>query len=196
MTAASGTIVSTAQFGTNADTTSGKVQVAPVTLKKILSLVSNTVAIQSGTNVPASAKIAYDLYTFSAYLTNATGFSYNLSGILSPRIDDIATSLRSNGTASSSENDLAAMELDVKGTASDGLDYEFNVYGLGNISGVLNSSTGNAHLSMSLSNGAGYGQARSSADGVSKGGFSLSGSGTVPADAQNEPYSVFWWNNQ
>ncbi|PWU19738.1 MAG: hypothetical protein C5B50_05810 [Verrucomicrobia bacterium] len=196
LTSANGMISGTPLFGGDASSTSSKVQAAPVNLKNILSLVSNTVAKASRTNVPANVKIAYDPFTFTAYLTNVGGYFYNLSGILSLRIDDIATSFRTNGASSNaSENDLAIMELDVKGTAPDGSSYEFDIYGLGNIMASLNFSTGSGRLTMSLSNGAGYGQVKDSADGVSKGGFMFMGSGTIPDSAKNQPYSVFWWNN-
>src|SRR5438445_638213 len=72
LTSASGTITATAHYGMTSDTTSNKVEIGSVNLKKILTVVSNEVFIQtSGTNTPtADAKIAYDPYLFVTYLTN------------------------------------------------------------------------------------------------------------------------------
>src|SRR5207249_6042455 len=69
---ANGTITATAHYDATSDTTSNHVEIGSINLKKILTLVSNEVILEtSGTNIPpADAKIAFDPYEFTTYLTN------------------------------------------------------------------------------------------------------------------------------
>ena len=203
--AANGTITATAHYDATSDTTSNRFEIGAVNLKKIITLVSNEVFLEtSGTNPPpADAKIAIDPFQFIAaqgqvatYLTNSSGYYYNLfqgsSHIVRFTINNVATSFRgtSNG---GTENDIIFVRLTVSATGPDGEFYDFDIRGSGTLIASLNGQTGIANVTISLSNGSGFGEWKSSDDGVSKGGFTLKGSG-VPAVA--EPYSVFWWNNQ
>jgi hypothetical protein len=189
----SGTITSTGVAGTSNTATR-----SAIVLKNFMLVVSNQVVLNAGPTPPANATIAVDPYvynstltTFLVYLTNSTGYYYDLStnGIAFFNISDMATTLKNAGV---SESDTLYMELNILGTGPDGYDYNFDVLGSGKLSAGTSVKTGIVKTTISLGNGAGPGEYKNSDDGVSGGGFSLLGSGTPPVD---EPYSTWWYDN-
>jgi hypothetical protein len=192
LTSLSGTITSTASYGSSNTTTSNKVVTVSVTLAKMLTVVSNQVFLDTAASPPADAKIVFEPVTLELYLTNSSGYYRSLSthreGSL--RIRDLATTFSTNGLL---ENDRLVAELDLYGTGPDGLYYEFDVRGAASLNVPVNVFTGVANMSISMgNNGSGYGSYKSSSDGVSVGGFTFKASGVPDWPAA---YSVYWWNN-
>ncbi|MDB6026981.1 MAG: hypothetical protein JWM68_3204 [Verrucomicrobiales bacterium] len=187
-----GTLTTTAQYGSTADTTSNRVTIATVTLKQAMSVISNTVTTASGTNVPADAKVAYNPYTGITYLTNSSGYFYDLStpGTAKAQLEDIATSFhKTTLPPGGTETDTIVLWFRVSGTGTDGKAYYFSIYGKGRLTFSIANSTGRGPMTIS-GNGADYGRYKSSDDGVGNGTVSFSGSGTP--EWGNNPFSVWW----
>lgn len=179
LTSASGTISYTPTYSNLSSSNATRMSIVAVNLKRIMTVVSNQVFLNDATIVPKDAVIAYDPFTGSAYLTNTTGFFHNVAGIVSISLSDIATSFRksSNGVT---ENDKILNSLRVRGTAPDGLYFEFRVQGRGILLFSADKNN-NSSMSISLPQGAGYGADKgsdSTGDGVSSGGFAFKGKGT------------------
>lgn len=196
LVALSGTITSTAVYGNSANTTTNKAKVVAVNLKQVLTVVSNEISLRtSGTNAPpANSRIAFDQYTFQIYVTNNTGYFYDISAFARVRIDEIATNFRQVGENGGSENDVLTIQFYVYGRGTDGLNYEFSIKGRG---AIVYSVNGTTHKGTMIFKGSGsdYGEYKSSGadgDGVTTGSVVFSGSGTPEWEG---PFSVFWWNN-
>ena len=192
LTSLSGTITSTADYGSSAETTSNKVTVTAVTLKKVMLVVSNQVYLNSGgTNiVPATAKIAYNPANGTTFLTNSTGYYQSLSGIVVAYFDDIATSFHATATGGT-ESDTVIFGFYVQGTAPDGLYFYFGTWGSSRMTYSVNENTQVGVMTVSAQ-GSDYGAYKASDDGVSRGSLVFRGSGTPEWEG---PYSVAWWND-
>ena len=190
LTALSGTITSTASY---TNTMSNKVKVTAVTLKQVLTVVSNEISIRtSGTNAPpAKSRIALDPYLGQIYVTNNNGYYYNIGSFANVDIDEIATSFHQVGTNGGVEGDVLAIGLYIYGRGTDGYYYEFGVYGRGKLAYSVNGTTGRGSMILTAT-GTAYGEYKSSDDGVCTGAAVFSGSGTPEWEG---PYSVFWWND-
>src|SRR6266481_5436204 len=90
LTSASGTISSTPSYSTASNSSVAKISTVTVNLKRLMTVVSNQVFLNDATIVPKDARIAYDTVTRATYLTNTTGFSHTLSGIVTISLNDIA----------------------------------------------------------------------------------------------------------
>jgi len=185
----SGTLSVTPSYDAITNVNKAKITTASFNLKKLMTVITNQVFLYSGTNPPAGSYVVYDPYLFRAYLTNKTGYYYNLSDIVDVGIEDIATSFSGNDKGGT-ENDKCTVYIDIYGHGPDGKFYEADIYCLGSITASYKASTDTAHVSISAG-GLGYGEYQTSDDGVAKGSFSLKGSGTPPAGGI--PYSIWWW---
>ena len=155
--------------------------------------------LDDGIIVPKNVDLVFDPITGDTYLTNNLGFYYNLYDIVDAYIYDVATSFTGDFYAGS-ENDLIGVELDVYGYGPDGLYYEAEMYGTGNLTATYSgklaaiaSGKSQVKMSISLKNGSGYAEYKSSDDGVvTDGQFTFSGSGTAPSYVF--PYAYYWWD--
>jgi lipopolysaccharide export system protein LptA len=185
LTSVSGTFTVTPSYSAITDSSSAKATKASFNLKKVMVVITNQVFLNSGTNPPAGSYVVYDPYLFTTYLTNSDGYYYDLSGIVAIYIEDIATTFKGNGTGGS-ETDVTIADLDVYGQGPDGLNYEVGIYGLGSIK--VSYKTDKATVTISGS-GADEGEYQSSDYGITKGSFTLKGSGTPEWSG---PYSIYW----
>jgi hypothetical protein len=188
LTSASGTISYTPIYNNLSTSNSTHISTVAVNMRSIMTVVSNQVFLNDAVIVPKDAMIAYDPYANVTYLTNSTGFSNNLSGIVSVNLREIATSFR-QGNNGTSENDKVLVSLRVRGTAPDGLYFEINFQGRGTL--LFSADKNNkGSMAISLAQGAGYGAYKDSDDGVSSGGFAFRGKGTPEWSG---PYSTWWY---
>jgi hypothetical protein len=191
LTSASGTISYTPSYSLLSNTNVAKISTVSVSMKNLMTVVSNQVFLSSGTNqlrAPKDAMIAFDPYTDISYLTNKSGFYHNLSGIVRVDLQDIATAFKGNNNGGS-ENDKILVYLDVWGHAPDGSYFEFWVSGQGSLQYSVEKHNKDS-MSISLSNGADYGEYKSSDDGVSTGGFTFKGTGTAEWSGA---FSTWWY---
>src|SRR5487761_2502512 len=71
LTSASGTLNTTAYYGSTSSTTSNKITTASYNLKKLFMVITNQIALNSPTNpLPKDYDLVYDPYTMITYLTN------------------------------------------------------------------------------------------------------------------------------
>jgi hypothetical protein len=194
----SGTISYTPSYSDISNTNKAAYSKKSVNLKAVMSVVSNTVYLATGTTTPSDARIAFDPITDTTYLTNSSGYSYNLSvdfdfsntnNIARMELEDMATSFHSSGNGGS-ERDAVVAWFYARGYAADGYYYEIDLYGQGSLSYSADAKTGTkGSMTVSLS-GADYGEVKSSDDGVAKGSVSFKGSGTP--EWNTGPFSLWW----
>ncbi len=188
LTSVNGTITFTHTYGADATTTSNLAAKVSVNLSHVITVLSNEVFLDLGTH-PADLRIALDLYTGGLYLTNSSGFSYDLEqkGLGNFRIREIATTFSTTGVA---EQDVMLVDLSFNGREPNGQSFDFNLRGYATFK-LRSNSTGGRTISLSATKASGYGEVNSSDSGVSQGGFRAQGSGTPEWTG---PFSVFWWN--
>jgi hypothetical protein len=191
LTSLSGTITYTPHYGTNADTTTKVARVATITLKTVRTIVTNQVAVNTGTNVPANARIAFDPFTFTTYLTNGSGYFYDLGAadILDVFIDDIATTFQAT-TNGGTESDVILLEFNARGLGPNGLFTQFRTFSRARLTLDANDTTQRATMKIT-GTGSDYGEFKNSDDGVATGTITFEGSGNPEWEG---PYSVFWAN--
>jgi hypothetical protein len=188
LTSFNGTISCTRSYSAIQNTNVAKISKVAFTLKNVMTVVSNQVYLNTVSPVPANVKIAYDPYRDVTFLTNATGFYYNLDGIVITKIDDLATSFKGTNTGGS-ESDVALVSLDVVGHGTDGSLFEAKISGQGSLNYSI-SGINPGKMSLSLSGGGGYGELQNSDDGVTKGGFTFSGTGNPE---WSTAFSLWWY---
>jgi len=188
LVSASGTISYTPSYSQIQGTNVARISKVSVTMKSIMTVVSNEVFLRSQTMAPKDAVIAYDPYQDVTFLTNKSGFHYGLSGIVTVDLQDIATSFHGNPHGGS-ESDTIVISLRVYGRGPDGTYFEFYVNGQGTLQFSVDKNN-KGSMSLSLSGGADYGEYKNSDDGVSKGGFTFKGTGTPE---WSEAFSTYWY---
>src|SRR5262249_36035794 len=143
-----------------------------------------------GTSPPADMRIALDPFTGGLYLTNHSGFFYDIimNGLGDFRIRDVATTFDRTTLA---EMDTMLVDLSFNGRQPNGGSFEFTLRGCA-IFKCQRNPAGTKTVSLSCPRGTGSGQFHSSSSGVSQGSFSATGAGTPE---WNGPYSVYWWWN-
>src|SRR5262245_20221752 len=189
LTSLSGTITSTHTYGANAVTSSNVALKVAVTLRHVITVLSNEVFLDLGSNPPADMRIALDPYTGGLYLTNNAGFYYDIegNGLGNFRIRQIATTFNRTTLA---EQDVMLVDLDFNGRAPGGAGFAFSLRSYATFKCVRNAA-GITTMSLSGKKATGYGEYNSSDSGVAQGGFKANGLG-IPDWAG--PLSVFWWN--
>ncbi len=190
LTSVTGTITTTATYGANATTTSNLASKVSVTLNHVITVLSNEVFLDLGTAAPPDMHIVLDPYTGGLYLTNGSGFHYDIkgNGLGNFRIRDVATSFN---TATTVEQDAMVVDLGFNGREPNGQSFEFDLRTSARFKFTVNAS-GLGTVNLSGKGGVGYGEVNSSDSGVSFGSFTATGSG-VPE--WSGPFSVYWWNN-
>ena len=188
LTSVSGTLTVTSNYNALVGATSAKATTVSFNLKRVMTIITNQVFLNTGTNPPAGSYVAVDPYSLKTYLTNSAGYYKSLSGIVYVTVNDIATVFKGNANGGT-EKDVVNAEIDIYGHGPDGFFYEAEIIGQGTISINANRNTSTATCSIS---GVGYGEFEGSDDGVAKGSFTLSGSGTPEWSG---PYSVYWYNH-
>ena len=191
LTSLNGTITSTSSDGTNTVWTTNRTKVVSVTLKQMLTIVSNEIFLQtSGTNAPpANSRIAFDPAKTNnqIYVTNVN-YSFSLpSTNLSMSLSNIATTFRPVNPSGGSEHDTLLVSFRIAGRGLDNSNYVFGVTGKGSLVYQLRARTNSATMTISAS-GSAPGQYKSSADGISTGSIVFSGSGNPEWLG---PFSVF-----
>jgi hypothetical protein len=187
LTSLSGTFTVTSNYEAIADSDSAKATKKSFSLKEVMTVITNQVFLNTGTNPPAGSYVVYDPYLSSTYLTNTDGYYHSLSGIVYLDVYDIATTFKGNGNGGA-ESDVCVAEFYVEGHGPDGLYYEIDMdESLGSIKAAYKSD-GTAKMTIS-GKGAGYGEYQSSDEGVSSGKFTFSGTGTPEWEG---PFSVYW----
>src|SRR6267142_1944342 len=79
LTSASGTISYTPTYNNLSTSNSAHISTVAVSMKTLMTVVSNQVFLNDATIVPKDAMIAYDPYAGAVYLTNTTtGFNHTL----------------------------------------------------------------------------------------------------------------------
>jgi hypothetical protein len=192
LTSLSGTLTVTTNYSALSGAEKATVLKKSFTLKNVLTVITNTVFINSGTTPPSGSYVAYEPFTGTTYLTNNNGYFYDLgtNEIAEIGEDDIATGFKTSNTTET-ESDVTTAYLDVEGTGPDGLEYEIDIYGKGSIAATVTRKTGKATATISGS-GTDFGRYQGSSDGVAEGSFELKGTGIPEWEG---PYSVYWWNN-
>lgn len=189
LTSIHGTITATPYYGGNAETSSNVAAKVAVSLRQVITVLSNEVFLDLGTSPPATMRIVLDPYTGGLYLTNQSGFFYDLelNGLGNFRIREIATTF---DRTTLTEQDTMLIDLSFNGRQPNGGSFEFTLRGSATFKSQSNSN-GLTRVSLSCPRAAGYGEFNSSSSGVSQGGFTAVGSGTPEWSGA---FSVFWWN--
>ena len=190
LTAIRGTITATPHYGINAAASSNAAVKVTVTLHQVITVLSNEVFLDLGTSPPADMRIALDPFTGGLYLTNHSGFFYDIAvnGLGNFQIRDVATTFDRTTLA---EQDTMLVDLSFNGRQPTGGSFEFTLRGYATFKCQRNPA-GLKTISLSCARAAGSGQFNSSSSGVSLGSFIAAGSGTPE---WNGPYSVYWWWN-
>lgn len=197
LTALSGTFTVTPSYSALAgsygvlNTNVAKATTASFNLKTMMIIITNQVFLNSGTTPPAGSYVVYDPYWFTTYLTNSAGYYYDLgaSNIVTIYTDNMATTFKGGSNGGGTETDVTTEHLYVNGYGPDGLYYEGEIYGLGSLK---YSDNGKNKIAMTIAcSGAGYGEYKSSADGVTKGSFTFTGASTLAEWV--DPYPIYWW---
>ena len=130
LTSVHGTITSTHTYGTDATTSSNLALKVSVTLRHIITVLSNEVFLDLGTNPPANMRIALDPYTGGLYLTNSSGFFYDIegNGLGSFRIRQLATTFNRTTLA---EQDVVLVDLNFNGREPGGASFDFSLREIG-----------------------------------------------------------------
>ena len=161
-----------------------------VNMKTLMTIVSNQVFRVAAVSVPRDARIAYDPYDGSTFLTNKTGFYKSLTDIVTVRIRELSTSFK-QGTNTVTESDATVARLDVYGYGPDGRFFEFRLEGYGSLRYNVERNQ-RASMRISVQGAGGYGEYQDSDEGVSSGNFTFSGTG---APQWSGPYSAYWWEH-
>ena len=189
LTSLSGTFTVTPSYSAIADTNKATATKKSFNLKEVMTVITNQVFLNTGTNPPAGSYVVYDPYLGSTYLTNSDGYYQSLSGIVYVDVYYIATTFNANNSGGGSESDTCIADFEAYGYGPDGLYYEVEMdYSLGSIKASYNGNTGVAKMTIS-GKGAYYGEYQGSSEGVASGKFSLSGTGTPEWSG---PFSVYW----
>ena len=190
LTSLTGAITATSQYGSTATTTTSPSVKVLVTLNHVMTVLSNDVFVTFGTNAPEDMHIALDPFNYGLYLTNKSGFFFDIAGnkFGNFRIRDIATTFN---TTNHTEQDVIVLDLSFNGNEPGGQTFVYDLRGSATFTYSVN-SVGVGTASLSCRNATGYGETNSSASGVAVGSFKAAGSG-VPE--WSGPYSVYWVNN-
>ena len=191
LTSLSGSLTVTPSYSALANTNKTKATKVSFTLKDVMMVITNQVFLNTEVTPPAGSYVVYDPFLFITYLTNSSGYSHSLSGIVNITTEDIATKFSGTET-SGTETDTTIEFLDIYGNGPDGLFYEFEVYGLGSIKFTEKTNVADKDTMTISGSGADYGAYKGSDDGVSKGSFKLKGTGSAEWSG---PYSIFWETN-
>ncbi len=198
LTSLTGTITSTAHYGNSPETTTNKVKVVAITLKQVLTIVSNEIYIRtSGTNAPpAGSRLVFDPVR-GTYVTNNNGYFYSTSdnengSFCAARIADIATNFHATGQNGGAESDTILFSFYFFGHGTDGQFYEGDLWGRGRLAYTVSSTTGRGSMTITAS-GSDYGEYKGSDDGVFTGNVVFTGSSLTPE--WEGPFSVAWWND-
>ena len=188
LTSLNGTITSTAYYGSDAASTTNRAKVLAVTLKQILTIVSNEISLQtSGTNAPpANSRIVFDPASNQIYVTNAANAAHKYgftlpSTNLSISISHITTSFHPVNPNGGSQNGPLLVSLQIAGHGTNNSNYVFGVSGKGNLTYQVRAQTNFATMTISASGSAQglyTGSDESNGDGVATGNIVFSGSGT------------------
>jgi hypothetical protein len=173
LTSLTGTITSNTNQSTNTAWTTSRAKVVAVTLKQMLTVVSNEVFLQSGTPPPARSFIAFNPFNGQTYLTNTNGYFFNLmsNNIASVSITNIATTFRAVGENGGAETDTLIVASRLSGRGLDGSNYVFGVSGRASLNYHLLSRTNYGTMTITA-NGS------DEVQGVSTGSITFTGSGT------------------
>jgi hypothetical protein len=189
LTSLSGTFTVTSNYTAIASTNKATAIKKSFNLKNVMTVITNQVFLNSGTNPPTGSYVVYDPYLSKTYLTNSDGYYYNLSGIVYVDVYYIATTFNGNNGGGGSENDTCIAEFEAYGYGPDGLYYEVEMdESLGSIKVNYNGNTGIAKMTIS-GKGAYYGEYQNTDEGVASGKFTLTGTGTPEWEG---PFSVYW----
>jgi hypothetical protein len=189
LTSVRGVISTTHHYGTTAVTTTDPAVKFAVTLPRLLLVLSNDYFIDQGQVAPRDMRVVLDPFTEALYLTNHSGFFYDLvgPGFGSFRIRNVATTFNTNTQV---EQDTAEVDLNFSGTLpGGGGSFVFDLRNSAVVKFTVTSGVGTMTIS---GKGLGYGEINSSDSGVSVGAIKAAGSGTPEWSG---PYSVYWANN-
>src|SRR5215510_1254839 len=78
LTSIRGTITSAPHYGVNANASSNVAVKVSVSLRQVITVLSNEVFLDLGTSPPTDMRIALDPFTGNLYLTNHSGFFYDI----------------------------------------------------------------------------------------------------------------------
>lgn len=192
VTSLNGTITATSHYGIDASSTSNAASKVTITINQVITVLSNEVFLDLGTAAPPDMRIVLDPYTGGMYLTNDTGFFYDIegNGLGTFRVREVATKF-SGSSSSLPEEDLMIVSLGFNGRAPNGTDFDFELRGTTTLKYQVNVQ-GVGTMALSGKKISGAGQFNTSDSGVSQGSFVAKGSG-VPE--WSGPFSVYWWNN-
>jgi hypothetical protein len=192
LTSLSGTITATPHYGIDAASTSNAPSKVTITINQVITVLSNEVFLDLGTSAPPDMRIAMDPYTGGMYLTNTTGFFYDIerNGLGTFRIREIATKFSSSASGLP-EEDLMVLSLGFNGRAPNGTDFDFELRGATTFQYQVDKS-GVGTIVLAGKKMSGSGQFNTSDSGVSQGSFVAKGSGVAEWTG---PFSVYWWNN-
>jgi len=196
LTSCSGTLTVTPSYAAIASANSAKPAKASFDLKKVMTIVTNQVFLNSTNLPPNGSYVVNDPYLAQTYLTNSNGYYYdlstnnvlNLTAIVSFGVSDIATSFKGNANGGT-ENDVCIGKFSVAGYGPDGLFYAVQTSGQTTINASYKSRTSTAKVTIS-GTGSGYGEFKSSTDGVANGKLTMTGSGTP--EWGNRAFSVYY----
>src|SRR5947209_11678249 len=138
-------------------------------------VLSNEVFLDLVTSAPPDMRIVMDPYTGGMYLTNTTGFFYDIegNGLGTFRIREIATTFSSTGSGLP-EQDAMVLSLGFKGRAPKGTDFDFELRGATTFKYQVDKS-GVGSIVLSGKKISGSGQFNTSDSGVSQGNFIAKG---------------------
>ena len=197
LTADSGTMNLTVFYGptNNPTITSNKIAKTTYNLKSVFACITNEIHLR-GSTTPLAYSLKWDPDTGSTFLTNSTGYFYDLSGsnIAVVNIGDIVTSFKGSANLTSgTESDVINVEFRVVARPpGDAVNpTTFDAFGGGTLSASL-TKTNIAKMTIS-GKGGGFAAQKGSDDGVITGSsFSFTGTGTAGIGLL--PFSIYWFN--
>jgi hypothetical protein len=159
-----------------------------VNLKTLINVLSNSVVLDLG-SAPAGLRIVIEPHTGGLYLTNNSGFFYDIegNGLGNYNVRQVATKF---STTTMAESDVMLVDLAFHGTAPNGETFHFDLRGVASFKSAVN-LLGVTTITLSGKQIVGYGEINSSDSGVSSGSFKARGFGTPEWTG---PFSVYWWN--
>ena len=190
-----GKLITTAQYGLTAGTTTNDYTIRTFSAKQVMFLITNTVkSINPAVELPTKVALAVDPYTDEVFLTNSEGFYFSLtaSNLAAFSVGEIATKFK-GANRGPVESDQANVLLNIRLVHDQNYKYyEFDIVGHGKLN-VTVDKNGVGTMTLAVTSSFGSGIDQDSAPGICDGGFRFRGSGVPPVDGL--PYSVYWWNN-